>query len=90
MQRERIAPRAARVTSVSPFQRERRAKRVSKRRRKRVGKGRGTGFRLGRLGSGKEDSGEGGEKSEDGFKDFHFMGGLNWWIKRVRKEGLAS
>lgn len=82
MQSERIAPRAARVTSVSPFQRERRARRVSKRRRKRVGKGRGTGFRLAGLRVGKEDSGEGGEKSEDGFKDFHFMGGLKLWIKK--------
>jgi len=63
--RERIAPRAARVTSVSPFHRERRDRRLRQRTRTKVV----TGNRA--FAPGKDDPGEGGEEAEDGFKDVH-------------------
>lgn len=63
--RERIAPRAARVTSVSPLHRERRDRRLRQRTRTKVV----TGNRA--FAPGKDDPGEGGEEAEDGFKDVH-------------------
>lgn len=61
--RERIAPRAARVTSVSPLHRERRDRRLRQRRRV------VTGNRV--FAPGEDDPGEGGEEIEDGFKEVH-------------------
>ena len=62
---ERIAPRAASVTSVSPLHRERRERRLRQRTRTKVV----TGNRS--FTSRKDDPGEGGEEIENGFKDVH-------------------
>lgn len=63
--RERIPPMQARVTSVSPFQRERRDRRTRLGRRTRTVAGRR--FTL----AGKDDLGEREEEAEYCFKDFH-------------------
>ena len=65
--RERIAPRAARVTSVSPLHRERRDRRLRQRTRTRTKVV--TGNRV--FAPGEDDPGEGGEEIEDGFKEVH-------------------
>ena len=62
---ESIAPRAARVISVSPLHRESRDRRLRQRTRTKVV----TGNRL--FTPGKDDPGEGGDEIEDGFKDVH-------------------
>lgn len=62
---ERIAPRAARATSVSPLHRERRDRRLRQRTRTKVV----TGNRA--FAPGENDPGEGGEEAEDGFKEVH-------------------
>ena len=63
--RERIPPMQARVTSVSPFQRERRDRRTRLGRRTRTVAGRR--FTL----TGEDDLGEREEEAEYCFKDFH-------------------
>lgn len=65
--RERIAPKAVRAISASPFQRERRLRRLRQRIRTKVV----TGNRS--FSSREDDSGEGGEEVENGFKIFHFL-----------------
>ena len=62
---ESIAPRAARVISVSPLHRESRDRRLRQRTRTKVV----TGNRL--FTPGKDDPGEGGDEIEDGFKEVH-------------------
>jgi len=68
--RERIPPMQARVTSVSPFQRERRDRRTRLGRRTRTVAGRR--FTL----EGKDDLGEREEEAEYCFKDFHKLEGF--------------
>ena len=63
--RERIPPMQARVTSVSPFQRERRDRRTRLGRRTRTVAGRW--FTL----TGEDDLGEREEEAEYCLKDFH-------------------
>ena len=69
--RERIPPMQARVTSVSPFQRERRDRRKRLGRRTRTVAGRR--FTL----AGKDDLGEREEEAEYCFKDFHKLEGFS-------------